>query len=788
MSEIFDRVADLSAAKRRLLWQRLSRQGILGEARSNQEPALVPVPRDGRLPLSFAQQRLWFLSQLQPESTAYNLPFALCCEGSLAPALLRRTLAAVVRRHEVLRTTFPVVDRGPVQVIAPPLPPPLPLIDLSALPATARDRETSRLAAGEARTPFDLAQGPLLRAALLRWNAAAHVLLFTMHHMVSDGWSMGILMKEVAELYGSFAAGNLPSLPWLPVQYADFAAWQRRWLSGEELESQLSYWRDRLAGIPPALELPADRPRPPRQSFRGATHVFTLPQQLKAAVESLGRTRGASLFAVLLAAFAALLQRYTGQGDVLIGSPVANRRRLELEGLIGFFVNTLVMRLGLAGETKVAAAVDRAREVVLEAQAHQDLPFDRLVEELMPARSLQGMPLVQVMLALQNAPMHPLELPGLKLSPLPGDGGTAKLDLTLSLVEENGGLAGRLEYSTDLFDPATAVRLAGHYRTLLEAMAGSAELPFSELSLLTPSEGHQLLREWAEQGSMVLDACIHELVAEQAAREPEAVALVCGSARVSYAELDRQASRLASRLRGIGVGPEALVGICAERSVELVVALLATLKAGGAYLPLDPKYPAERLRFMLADAGASVLLARAAVAEKLPAHDARLVLLDEAAEGTGGSEYLATTAGAGPESLAYVMYTSGSTGAPKGVSVRHRGVVRLARDGGFARLGPDEVFLQMAPLSFDASTLEIWGALLNGGRLVIPPPGPLSLEDLGQAIRDQGVTVLWLTAGLFHQMVDHNLEGLRPVRQLLAGGDALSVSHVRRVLQELPGT
>jgi amino acid adenylation domain-containing protein len=767
MSEIFDKVADLSPAKRRLLWQRLSRQGILGEAGGGREPALVPVPRDGHLPLSFAQQRLWFLSRLAPESPAYNLPFALRVEGPLTPGPLRGALAEVVRRHEVLRTTFPFRDGSPVQEIAPALAPPLPLIDLSALPPADRDRETSRLAASEARAPFDLDRGPLLRATLLRWDTVDHVLLFTLHHMVSDGWSMGVLVKEVTGLYGGFAVDSPPSLPPLPVQYADFAAWQRRWLSGETLESQLSYWRTRLAGAPPTLELPTDRPRPPRQSFRGAAHVFALPPPVKEAAESLGRTRGTSLFAVLLAGFAALLQRYTGQDDILVGSPVANRHRLELEGLIGFFVNTLVMRFHLTAEPEVAAVVDNAREVVLEAQAHQDLPFDRLVEELVPDRSLQGMPLVQVMLALQNAPMHPLELPGLKLSPLPGDSGTAKLDLTLSLVEEGGGLSGRLEYATDLFDPATALRLAGHYRTLLAAMSQAPDLPLSELPLLGEAERHALWCEANDFATPLPAATVVELFEAQAARTPEALAVAQGGERLTYRRLERRANLLAHRLREAGVGPEVPVGISFQRSVDMVVAMTAVLKAGGAYVPLDRSYPEERLLAMLEDAGVKVLVSDR---PEDPVAAGRLVLAVPAGESPAPPPALAS-----PGNLAYVIFTSGSTGRPKGVAVPHASLLNLILwHRRIYGTGPAHRVSQVAASGFDAAVWEIWPTLAAGASLHLSPEEVRSAPaSLPEWVAAEGITHGFLPTPMAEAVLDDPRLADSVLAVLLTGGDRL---------------
>ncbi|MEA2692843.1 MAG: hypothetical protein QOJ16_2230, partial [Acidobacteriota bacterium] len=745
-------------------------------------PPLLPTPREGALSLSFAQERLWFLDQLEPGSAAYNLPAALRLSGQLDRAALAASLEAILARHEVLRTTFPATAEGPVQAIAPALAAGLPQADLSRLAAGEREGELARLAREEARRPFNLATGPLLRAALLRLAPAEHVALLTLHHIVSDGWSIGVLVRELGECYGALAAGRPPVLPELPVQYADYAVWQRLWLSGEVLGRQLSWWRERLAGAPAVLDLPADRPRPPVPSLRGGTVPVALPPALAQGVERLAQAASVTPFMVLLAAFAAVLNRLTGSEDLVVGSPIANRQQVETEGLIGFFVNTLALRMKVAGGSRFAALLAAVREETLGAYAHQDVPFERLVEALAPVRSLRYAPLFQVVLAVQNAALGALDLPGLRLDLLLAAGNTAKFDLTLALAPGSAGLQGTLEYSRDLFDRTTAWRLAGAFERLLAGVvaAPGAELTeVAELPLLSAAERQQLLEWRGETSDYPRRSTLPELFAEQAARAPAAVALDDGAAALTYGELLSRSRRLAVHLRTIGVGPEVPVGLLFPRSIGALVATLAVLQAGGAYVPLDPGVPAERLAWLLAEARVTVLIA------------GEPSLLTQPPPSQGGGIHLPESLEelrAGPDNLAYVMFTSGSTGKPKGVAVVHRGVVRLVREAGYARFGPEEVFLQMAPASFDAATFEIWGALLHGGRLVLPPPGPPTMDELGETLARHGVTTLWLTAGLFHEMVDQNLAGLKPVRQLLAGGDALSPAHVERVLANLPGT
>jgi amino acid adenylation domain-containing protein len=739
-------------------------------------PPIRPVPREGDLPLSFAQERLWFLDRLAPGNAGYHIPLALAVHGDLSLPAMAAALGAMVRRHEALRTTYVARGDRPVQVIAPPGLWTLPLVDLSGLPAALRRAEARRLADEEVARPFDLERDPVLRASALRLEPREHVLLLVVHHIAADGWSLGVMVDEIVALYPPTAS----PLPELAVQYADFAVWQREWLRGEALERQLAYWRRRLAGAP-ALDLPTDRPRPPAQSFRGATRMHAIDAGTSRSLEALARRHDATLFMLLLAALQTLLGRYAGQDDVVLGSPIANRTRAEIEPLIGFFVNSLVLRGDLAGDPAFGELIGRSRRLALEAYSHQDLPFERLVEELRPERRLAHNPLFQVMFAVQNAPLGEIDLPGLTFSPGAFELAATRFDLEVFFTGFAGGLSVQLTYGTDLFDATTIARLESHLDALLSAVLADPSRRLSELTILSAPERHQLLLDWNDTAAELPGEDVAALFVEQARRRPDAVAVSAEEGELTYAELDRRSSRLARRLAAAGVGPEVRVALLAQRSPAMIVGLLGILKAGGAYVPLDPSYPAERLAWMLADSGSSVLLGQPGLLAELP--KAEIVELTADPPETSGPE----PPGPLPGGLAYVMYTSGSTGRPKGVGVTHRNIVRLVRKGGFADLGAEQVFLQLAPVSFDASTLEIWAPLLNGGRIAVFPPRRPSLEELGEAIARFGVTSLWLTAGLFHQMVDDRLEALRPLRQLLAGGDVLSPPHVRRALGALPG-
>ena len=769
--------------------------GALAEriAEASGAPAAPPVrpaprPPGGALPLSFAQRRLWLLDRLAPGSPAYHLPGAVRLSGPLDLVALESALGGVVSRHEALRTVFRAEGDEPMQVPAAARAIALPRVDLAALPAGVAGAEADRLARAVAVAPFDLARGPLWRAIAIRIAPDEHLLAIILHHIVADGWSMEILVAELAALYEAAAAGRPSPLPALPVQYADWAVWQRDWLRGGRLAAEVDWWRERLAGSTP-LELPADRPLPASRSGRGGTRAAALPAATSAALERLARREGATPFMVLLAAFQAQLAYYTGAPAVAVGSPVANRGRAEAEGLIGFFVNMLVLRTPVGGDPAFPELLARVREVCLGAYAHQDVPFERLVEELRPERQRGRNPLFQVVFQLEEPiALERLGAAAAEVRRLAT--GTAKFDLTLSVVRESAGFAAVLEYDADLFDPATAERMLGHWRTLAEGIAAGPQARLSELPLLTAAEAAQI-RAWSGAVVESRQSTIHGLFAEQAARAPEAVALTMAGARISYADLDARAGRLAARLGRLSAGGlEARIGLYVERSPALIAGMLGILEMGGAYVPLDPAYPAERLAWMAADAGLDLLVVEAGLAGSpaLPDGIPR-VLVDAGGELVDGEEDGEGWAPppAGPETLAYVMYTSGSTGQPKGIEIPHRAVVRLARGADYARFGPDEVFLQMAPASFDAATFEIWGALLNGGRLALLPGGAPSLEELGAAVAREGVTTLWLTAGLFHSLVETRPEALRGVSQLLSGGDVLSAPHVRRMLAALPG-
>jgi amino acid adenylation domain-containing protein len=767
-------VAGLSAAVRRA-------------GRPTALPPLVPLARrEGSLPLSYAQQRLWFLDRLAPGSPLYNVPAAYLLRGPLAPAALAAALAEIVRRHAALRTRFVEVAGEPRQEVEPPRPLPLPRVDLSGL-AGARNAELARLRAAEAERPFDLARDPLLRAGLVHLGGDEHALLLSLHHIVYDGWSEGVLLRELSALYAAAIEGAPSPLGELPVQYADFAAWQRAW-PAEALERQLAYWRDQLAGAPAALELPADHPRPAAQSFRGASRGLHIPAETAARLRQAAAREGATLYMLLLAGFAGLLSRYSGQEDLLIGAPAANRTRPEIEGLIGFFVNTLVLRTRVEGEAEFRRLLAAARDAVLGAFAHQDLPFETLVEELRPERDLSRSPLVQVLLLLQSAGRTAAAgRRGLSFARLPSiRRTTAKLDLILAVEDEegDGALALEVEYAEDLFTASTAARLLAHYATLLGGAAAAPETPLSRLPLLAEAERHQLVAEWNDTASAYPRRAVHRLFEEQAAARPQAVAVAWDDGVLTYGELDRRAGRIARRLRRLGVGPEARVALSAQRSAEMVAAVVGILKAGGGYLPLDPSYPRERLELLLADAAPAAVVGPRQLLAALPGTAPRLAYEDvetAAAEvgGDAGDEVP-------PEGLAYVLYTSGSTGAPKGVEVSHGAVVRLVREAGYGAFGPGEVFLQLVPMSFDVATFELWGPLLHGGRLALLPPGPFALRDLYAAVARHGVTTLWLTSGLFHLAAEEGLEGLAGLRQLFSGGDALSRSHVERALAALP--
>ncbi|MET0397746.1 MAG: amino acid adenylation domain-containing protein [Longimicrobiaceae bacterium] len=756
---------------------------------------IEPAAREGRLPLSFAQQRLWFLEQLGNLGSTYHVPMRLRLRGPLDRDALAGALDRVVARHESLRTVFALVDGAPEQRIAP-ADVGFHLAEHDLGGAADAEAELAGMMAGEADAPFDLERGPVIRGRLVRLAADDHVLLLTMHHIVSDAWSAGVLTRELSALYGAFLRGEPDPLPPLPVQYADYAVWQRRWVEGEVLQAQADYWTRALSGAPELLELPTDHPRPARQDFAGATAGLVLDEELTAGLRALSRRHGTTLFMTVLAGWAAVLARLSGQEDVVVGTPSANRGPWEIEGLIGFFVNTLALRVDLADAPAVAEVLARVKARVLEGQQNQDIPFEQVVELVAPARSLAHTPLFQVMFAWRNAPGGGLALPGLTLAPVGAVSHvTAKFDLTLSLGDAGGRIEGGVEYATALFEKETMERWLGYLRRVLEAMAADDALGIDRLPMLPEAERRRVLREFNDtRREYPREACVHELFEAQAARTPGAPAVVSEGERVTYAELNARANRLAHHLRELGVAPDARVGICVERSVEMVVGLLAVLKAGGAYVPLDSSYPVDRLRCMLEDSAPAVLLTHpplAAMVAGLAAGSAVPVL--DLAGGAAWADRPAANPdreGLGPENLAHVLFTSGSTGRPKGVMLEHRSLVnRLAWMQDRYAMEPREAVLQKTPFSFDVSFWEFFWPLTVGARLVMARPGghrdPAYLVEV---IRREGVTVAHFVPSMLPLFLEHpDAAACSGLLRVPVSGEAVPAALARQFHERLPG-
>ena len=755
-------------------------------------------------PASFAQQRLWFIEQLLPGSQ-YVIPLIFRLTGSLARSPLNQSIEAIVRRHEILRTTFDIVDEQLVQAIASEPQVPLKLIDLRTLPASTREEAAFTQIRQEIQQPFQLNKGPLFRVQLWQLHDAEHLLLMALHHIIFDEWSSGILIRELGELYAALVENKSVALPELPIQYADFAHWQRQWLQGEVLNAQLRYWKQQLKDVP-VLNVPPEAaalsklnlPGTARASLhrRGASQLLELPQSLLDALEELSQQAGVTLFMLMLAAFQTLLHRYSGQTDIAIGSPIANRHRRELEGLIGFFVNSLVLRTNLAGEPTFRELLERVRDVTLAAYAHQDLPFEKLVEELQPMRSLGQNPLFQVVFALQNTPMEQLTLPGLVLSPVEFETKTTRFDLELYVWkctdnfrnlwgkgwQLSDGLRGVVVYNTDLFDAATIASLRHHFQTLLEGIVANPDTHLGTLPLLNPEEQLELLQHWSENHSNYPAACIHQLFEAQVEQRPTAVALQFGERQFTYQELNQGSNQLARYLQRLGIGSQP-VGICLEQSAEAIAAMLAVLKAGGAYVPLDPSYPPERLHFMLEDAGIAVVLTQADWADSFPS----TICLEQTwgAIAQESDQNLSTPGTA--EQLAYVIYTSGSTGTPKGVMVPHRAVNRLVCATNYVQIEPSDRVAQVANLAFDAATFEVWGALLNGAQLIgFERETTLSPSNFVTQLQQQQINILFLTTALFNQTVGQIPTAFQSLKYLLFGGEMVNIERVRSVLQGKP--
>ncbi|MFO7587950.1 MAG: amino acid adenylation domain-containing protein, partial [Gemmatimonadota bacterium] len=762
MTELHRKYGELSPQRRELLGLLLKEKGV------DLAHALI-TPRgdpDAPAPLSYAQERMWFLDQFEPGSAVYNIPTAVRLEGDLNVAWLERAIDEVVRRHEALRTTFAAVDGRPVQVISPATSYRLPVEDVTPGDGGSSWDLLLRRIGEEARRPFDLAAGPLLRSRLFRLSERDHVISLVMHHVVSDGWSAGILVREVVAVYAALATGSDPDLRPLPVQYADFAEWQREWLGSGELARQLAHWTSELGARDVVLDLPTDRPRPAVLRSRGASASRRLDRDLADDLNDLAHDRGATLFMTLLAAFQVLLHRYAGQDEIRVGTPVANRSRPETQDLIGLFVNTLVLRADLSDDPTFRDHLSRVRETSLQAFAHLDLPFEKLVEALQPERAPSHTPLFQVMFSLQNEARGERSLPGLVVRGVPLAPESSAFDLSLAVQESRQGLTCGLECNTDLFEPSTAESLLRRYETLLRSIVRDPDLPVSRLPILTREERELVLVEWNRTGIERPSTTVHELFAAQARRTPGAIAVeqpspagpegaASGTVRMTYGELDARSTRLARDLRQLGVPPDAAIGLCVRRSPDLIVSLLAILKAGGAYLPLDPEYPEERLRFMVRDAGVELVIAEEALAPRFASTDVRVVCPTPGPADAGEPGGSPETGRARPDDLAYVIYTSGSTGTPKGVEVEHRSLLNhaLAAVESFELSGQDRV-LQFATINFDAAAEEIFPTLATGGTLVLRPGGALPTpSELTALAERERLTVLDLPTAYWHAWI-----------------------------------
>ena len=757
-----------------------------------QEWEILRRKNSGPCPLSFAQQRLWFLYQLEPNNSVYNIPKAIYIEGRLDVAALQGALDHIVARHESLRTIFDLVDGTPVQVISESRSVDLPVIDLSKIPALEREAEAKRLLRMEAERPFDLSCDLMLRVALIKLDEQEHIFFLAMHHIASDGWSIEVLFQELAKFYRAFLDGKPSPLPDLPIQYADFAVWQRQWLQGQILDTQLSYWKRKLDGAPPILSLPTDCPRPSLQTYCGACKQIVLSPGLTNELKALSRRENVSIFMTLLAAFKALLYRYTGERDIVVGSPIAGRNRVEIEGLVGFFVNTLVLRTDFSGNPTFQELLRQTRATCLGAYSHQDLPFQKLVEELQPERNLRYSPMFQVMFIFQNTPGSALEIPGLQLSPMQIDSGKSMFDLTLSMTEESRGLQGTLEYNTDLFNAHTIERMLENLQTLLEGIAAEPGKRISDLPLLTQAERNRTLMEWNEtQAAYPEDSCIQQLFGLQVERTPDALAVTFGEEQLTYWELNYRANQLAHYLQKRGIGAEVPVGICMDRSPEMIIGLLGILKAGAAYVPLDPSYPEERLDFMLEDAEISAVLTQRRMLKRLPNHGIEKICLDSdrdilARESTGNAPNTTT-----PEGLAYVIYTSGSTGKPKGVLGLHKGVMnRLNWMWETYPFKAGEVCCQKTSLSFVDSVWEIFGPLLKGIQVMIIPDEILSdPRRLVDTLATNQITRILLVPSFLHVLLNEcaDLQNQLPkLKYWSVSGEVLPLELARRFLDNIP--
>jgi amino acid adenylation domain-containing protein len=787
MSELLANIAALSPEKRELLLRRLGKKRA-AQATATPETISAQKKRPERIPLSFTQQRLWFIHQLDPKSHSYNMPRALRLRGRLDVAALERSLNEIVRRHEVLRTSYPTVDNEAVQHVSPSLVLPLPIIDLLEFPESQRFEKALQLASEISKEPFDLAKGPVLRLTLLRAGEEDHLLLMLMHHIITDVWSTGLLFREMAALYEAYTCGKPSPLEELPIQYADFAIWQRNHLQGEVLENLLSYWKEKLKGKLPVMQLPTDRPRPAVQNFRGEEIVFYLSRQFTDELKAMSRREGVTLFMTLLATFKTLLYIYSKQEDILVGAPIANRKPIETERLLGFFANTVVFRTDLSNEPTFRELLTRVREVSVGVYQHQDLPFEKLVEAIQPERNTSHTVVFQVLFALQNTALPDLKMPGLDVKLTNIDSGNVRFDLTLHMTEWPEGLTCMLEYSTSLFNASTITRMVEHLKILLQEVVADPSRPISRIPVLTGEE-LKALAEWNSTETVFpLKQPVHELIEAQVERTPQSVAVVFRDNELTYEALNRRANQLAHRLRASGVGPESLVAIYMERSSEMVVGILGALKAGAAYMPLDPSLPTDRLAFILRDTSAPVVLTQSHLSGSLPDHGAHRICLDSdwgSVETYSNSNPHVAVEG---ENLAYVIYTSGSTGVPKGVMSTHAGLRnRLLWMQEEYKLTEFDRVLQKTPYSFDVSVWEFLWPLMTGARLVMAEPG--GHQDAAYLIdlmSKQGVTTLHFVPSMLRVILEEEgLESLTSLRQVICSGEALSFELRERFFERL---
>jgi amino acid adenylation domain-containing protein len=776
-NELDARLAGLSPAKRALLALKLKQK----QANTAVSLAITRRSDESAAPLSFAQQRIWFLEELEPGSPAYHIPAIFQLTGELDVPALTASLNEIVQRHEALRTTFTAVNGQPSQKIISNVEVTLPLQDLQKMPPEQQAAEVAYITAEKTRQPFDLSKGPLLRACLLRLAPQEHRLILTMHHTASDGWSRGVLLNELSLLYADFLVGKRPSLDPLPIQYADFAVWQRKWLQGERLNKQLAYWKNQLAGAPPRLELPTDFPRPATQAYRGKHLSLKIDSVLYEGMKRVSQQAGATLFMTLLAAFNLLLHRYSRQEDIVVGSPIANRTRAEVEGLIGFFVNTLVLRTDLSGNPTFLQLLAQVKETALDGYDHQDLPFEKLVEELQPERALSYNPIFQVMFVLHNATGAAAQLPNVTVTPLDVDTGTSKFDLALSLVEEADGMTGYLEYNIDLFAEETMWRLWQHFQTLLTNIAANPNQPIAAFSLMEEDEQQQVVVGWNETTAVYPNQPIQQRFEQQVAQTPNGIAAQFPNQTVTYAELNQRANQLAHALQKQGVAPDVRVALSVERSLEMLVGLLGILKAGGAYVPLDPAYPQERLAFMLADSGAKVLLTQANLLPAMPQHQATVICLDADWETIAQESEANPTSSVTLDDLLYIIYTSGSTGRPKGVALPQRAIANLtAWQLENSSCGLGDKTLQFTTLSFDVSCQEIFATLCSGGTLVmIDEEIRRDPEQLARLIAEKEVARIFLPFVALQQLAEAfaaqpelNLQ----LRELITAGEQLQTT------------